>query len=145
MNAHVSPIGLSFVLLLAALPAFAAESAHTPAPADARVYLIEPVDGAVVAPTFTVKFGLKGMGVAPAGVDVPGTGHHHLLIDAVALPAMAQPLPVNEQVRHFGKGQTETQLTLPPGPHTLQLLLGDKNHLPLAPPLLSEKITITVK
>lgn len=145
MNAHLFHIGLSFVLLAAALPAFAAGPARTPAPADARVYLIEPVDGAVVAPTFSVKFGLKGMGVAPAGVDVPATGHHHLLVDAVALPAMDQPLPVSEQVRHFGKGQTETQLTLPPGEHTLQLLVGDKNHLPLVPPLLSEKINITVK
>lgn len=145
MNAHVSIVGLSFVLLTAALPAFAADPARTPAPAGAQVYLIEPVDGAVVAPTFTVKFGLKGMGVAPAGVDVPATGHHHLLVDGVALPVMDQTLPANDHVRHFGKGQTETELTLAPGKHSLQLLLGDKNHVPLDPPVLSEKISITVK
>jgi hypothetical protein len=145
MNAHISPIGLSLVLLSAALPAFAAEPARTPAPAQAQVYFIEPLDGAVVGQTFSVKFGLKGMGVAPAGVDVPDTGHHHLLVDAATLPAMDQPLPVSEQVRHFGKGQTETQLTLAPGPHSLQLLVGDKNHLPLDPPVLSQKITVTVK
>jgi hypothetical protein len=145
MNAHISPIGLSLVLLSAALPAFAADSARTPAPAQAQVYFIEPLDGAVVGQTFSVKFGLKGMGVAPAGVDVPDTGHHHLLVDATTLPVMDQPLPVSEQVRHFGKGQTETQLTLAPGPHSLQLLVGDKNHVPLDPPVLSQKITVTVK
>ena len=145
MNVHISPIGLSLVLLTAALPAFAADPARTPAPAQAQVYFIEPLDGAVVGQTFSVKFGLKGMGVAPAGVDVPDTGHHHLLVDAATLPAMAQPLPVSEQVRHFGKGQTETQLTLAPGSHSLQLLVGDKNHVPLDPPVLSQKITVTVK
>ena len=133
------------VSLLCATAATLAETPRTAAPEGAQVYFIEPVNGAVVGQTFSVKFGLKGMGVAPAGVDLPATGHHHLLVDGAALPAMDQPLPVTEQIRHFGKGQTETQLTLPPGPHTLQLLVGDKNHVPLDPPVLSEKISITVK
>ncbi|MCU1718039.1 DUF4399 domain-containing protein [Pseudomonas sp. 5P_3.1_Bac2] len=122
-----------------------AEVPRTAAPAGASVYFIEPANGATVDKTFTVKFGLKGMGVAPAGVDVPDTGHHHLLIDVDKLPDLSQPLPATDNLRHFGKGQTETEVTLAPGKHTLQLLLGDKNHVPLNPPVISEKITITVK
>ncbi|WP_445323875.1 DUF4399 domain-containing protein [Pseudomonas sp. EL_65y_Pfl2_R95] len=118
---------------------------RTAAPANASVYIVEPKDGATVDKTFTVRFGLKGMGVAPAGVDVPDTGHHHLLIDLDKLPAMNAPLPATENLVHFGKGQTETELTLAPGKHTLQLLVGDKNHVPLDPPLMSKKITVTVK
>ncbi|MGQ7959851.1 DUF4399 domain-containing protein [Pseudomonas sp. SP16.1] len=118
---------------------------RTPAPEGAQVYFIEPQDGATVDGTFTVRFGLKGMGVAPAGVDVPATGHHHLLVDVEPLPAMDMPLPASDAVRHFGKGQTETEVTLAPGKHTLQLLLGDKNHVPLDPPVISEKISVTVK
>jgi hypothetical protein len=122
-----------------------AEVPRTASPAGAAVYFIQPANGATVDKTFTVKFGLKGMGVAPAGVDVPDTGHHHLLIDLDKLPDLTQPLPATDNLRHFGKGQTETELTLAPGKHTLQLLLGDKNHVPLNPPVISEKITITVK
>lgn len=117
----------------------------TPAPEGAKVYFIEPANGATVDKTFTVKFGLKGMGVAPAGVDAPATGHHHLLIDLDQEPAMNMPLPMTDNLKHFGKGQTETEVTLPPGKHTLQLLVGDKNHVPLDPPVISEKITVTVK
>lgn len=144
MNMHMSHLGCALVLLTASAAA-SAEVPRTPAPEGAQVYFIEPANQAVVGQTFSVKFGLKGMGVAPAGVDVPATGHHHLLVDGAALPALDQPLPATEQIRHFGKGQTETQLTLAPGPHSLQLLLGDKNHVPLNPPLLSEKISIKVK
>ena len=122
-----------------------AEMPRTPAPEGAQVYFIEPHDGATVDGTFTVRFGLKGMGVAPAGVDVPATGHHHLLVDVEPLPAMDMPLPASDAVRHFGKGQTETEVTLAPGKHSLQLLLGDKNHVPLDPPVISEKISVTVK
>lgn len=122
-----------------------AETPRTPAPAGAAVYFIEPANGATVSGPLTVRFGLKGMGVAPAGVAVADTGHHHLLVDVAELPALDAPLPASEQVRHFGKGQTETQITLPPGQHSLQLLLGDQNHIPHQPPVLSEKITITVK
>ncbi|WP_375740996.1 DUF4399 domain-containing protein [Pseudomonas boanensis] len=124
--------------VLAAIP-------RTPAPEGAQVYFIETEDGATVGQTFTVKFGLKGMGVAPAGVDAPATGHHHLLIDLNDEPAMDMPLPMTDNIRHFGKGQTETQLTLPPGKHSLQLLVGDKNHVPLDPPVISEKITVIVQ
>jgi hypothetical protein len=107
------------------------------------VYFITPADGDVVPSTFTVKFGLEGMGVAPAGVDKPKTGHHHLLIDVAELPPPDQPLGGN--VKHFGGGQTETTVTLAPGKHTLQLMLGDKNHIPHDPPVVSEKITVMVE
>ncbi len=113
-------------------------------PEDASVYIIAPADGQQVETSFTVRFGLKGMGVAPAGTDKPDTGHHHLLIDNDELPDMASPLPATDQLKHFGKGQTQTEITLPPGSHTLQLLLGNHLHVPHKPPLMSEKITVTV-
>jgi len=128
----------------AVLQASAADLPRTPAPADAKVYIISPKDGAVVHGPVTVRFGLSGMGVAPAGTTAENTGHHHLIIDA-PLPPMDQPLPKDEQHLHFGKGQTETVLTLAPGKHTLQLVLGDANHVPHDPPLVSAKITIRVK
>ncbi|MCB1123656.1 MAG: DUF4399 domain-containing protein [Verrucomicrobiae bacterium] len=135
----------AFVLLLMAGSLMAADLPRTPSPAGAKVYIISPKDGKTVKKTFTVQFGLKGMGIAPAGVDMPDTGHHHLLIDVDDMPDFSVPLPASEHIVHFGKGQTETQLTLPPGKHTLQLVLGDKIHLPHNPPVVSEKITITVK
>lgn len=145
MTRTLNTISLCAALLLGASAAAWADMPRTPAPEGARVYFIEPADGATVGQTFTVKFGLKGMGVAPAGVDAPATGHHHLLIDVDSPPAMNAPLPMTDAIRHFGKGQTETELTLPPGKHTLQLLVGDKNHVPLDPPVMSEKISVTVK
>jgi hypothetical protein len=102
-------------------------------------------DGDVVPPVFTVKFAISGMDIAPVGTQTENTGHHHLLIDVADLPDMNLPLPATDNIRHFGKGQTEVELTLPPGPHTLQLLLGDYAHIPHSPPVMSEKITITVK
>lgn len=138
------PLALATLFCITPLAALA-EMPRSPAPAGAAVYFIEPADGATVGQTFTVKFGLRGMGVAPAGVDLPATGHHHLLVDNAEPPAMNLPLPASEQVRHFGKGQTETEITLPPGQHSLQLLVGDKNHVPFDPPVISEKISITVK
>jgi hypothetical protein len=119
--------------------------ARTPAPAGAAVYFISPVNGEAVKSPVTVKFGLKGIGVAPAGVDKPNTGHHHLLIDLAKLPAMENPIPADANHKHFGGGQTETSVELAPGTHTLQLLLGDMNHIPHDPPILSDRITITVK
>ena len=83
------------------------------------------------------------MGITPAGADLPKTGHHHLLIDATEPPPLDQPLP--RDVKHFGGGQTETEITLPPGPHTLQLIMGDKNHIPFYAPVVSERISITVQ
>jgi len=97
-----------------------------------------------VTSPFTVRFGLKGMGIAPAGVANPNTGHHHLLIDT-DLPPDNLPIPNDDKHRHFGAGQTEVELTLPPGQHTLQLVLGDANHIPHQPPVHSEKITVTVQ
>lgn len=138
------PLALAALFCTTPLAALA-EMPRTATPAGAQVYFIEPADGATVGQTFTVKFGLRGMGVAPAGVDMPATGHHHLLVDGTELPAMDMPLPMTDQVRHFGKGQTETEVTLSPGTHTLQLLVGDKNHVPLDPPVISKKIEITVK
>lgn len=117
----------------------------TKAPAGAEVYIISPKDGAIVGPEVTVLFGLKGMGVAPAGVKKEGTGHHHLLVDVKDLPAAGQPIPKDDQHIHFGNGQTETTLKLAPGKHTLQLELADENHIPFDPAIVSKPITITVK
>lgn len=128
---------LIFAVVVALTPARAGESA--------RLYIISPADGAEVSSPFVVQFGLKGMGVAPAGIEFPGTGHHHLLVDVEELPAKGKPVPADEKHLHFGKGQTETELSLPPGKHTLQLLLGDHLHIPQDPPLVSPKITVTVK
>lgn len=119
-------------------------AAETPAPEGAKVYFITPKDGEEIAGPVTVKFGLAGMGVAPAGVDKPKTGHHHLLIDIDKVDTSA-PLPADDNHKHFGGGQTEATVTLKPGKHTLQLLLGDHNHIPHMPPVMSDKITITVK
>lgn len=114
------------------------------APAGAGVYFVNLRNGMVVNNPVRVVFGLSGMDVAPAGVDKPGTGHHHLLVDVAAWDANA-PLPANDQHRHFGMGQTEVTLTLPPGPHTLQLVLGDQNHIAHHPPVMSERITVQVR
>ncbi len=116
----------------------------TPSPEGAEVYIISPKDGDTVGRNFTVRFGLKGMGVAPAGVDKAKTGHHHLMIDGKKLPPMDKPMN-KEVVKHFGGGQTEVTLSLAPGKHTLQLILGDKAHVPHDPPVVSKSITITVK
>lgn len=110
-----------------------------------KVYFIEPADGAELKSPITIKFGLKGMGVAPAGIEKENTGHHHLLINLSELPDLTQSLPATDQIKHFGGGQTETELTLPAGTHTLQLLLGDFAHRPHSKPIISEKITITIK
>jgi len=117
---------------------------ETPSPSTANLYIISPKDGDSVASPFTVSFGLAGMGVAPAGVEKKNTGHHHLLIDA-AVPNANEPIPKDDNYRHFGGGQTEAVINLAPGSHTLQLLLGDHNHIPHNPPVMSRKITINVR
>lgn len=122
---------------------FAQDLPITPAPEGAQVTIVSPKDGDVVAKEFVVVFGLSGMGVAPAGVDIEGTGHHHLLVDQQALPEEGKPM--GNPPLHFGKGQTQTTLTLEPGKHTLQLILGDKLHIPHNPPIVSKLITIEVK
>ena len=116
---------------------------RTPAPPSAEAYIVTPIDGATIKGPVTIIFGLKGMGVAPAGTDREKTGHHHLLINT-PLPDLNDYIPMDENHRHFGGGQTEVVLDLPAGTHTLQLLLGDQNHLPHKPAIYSKKITITV-
>jgi len=133
---------ITFALLALSFPALAQE--RTTAPEGALVYIISPQDGATVSSPVKVVFGLEGMGVAPAGVEKEKTGHHHLIIDA-DLPSVKEPVPSDENYRHFGGGQTETTIELSPGSHTLQLIMGDQNHIPHDPPIVSEKITITVK
>ena len=137
-----SLVWIGWLVATLALPAFALE--RTPAPAGVKLYVIAPRDGETVTSPVSVRFGLSGMGVAPAGVAFEATGHHHLIVDA-PLPPVDQPIPNDAQHLHFGKGQTETSLSLAPGSHTLQLLLGDLNHVPHDPPVVSERITITVK
>lgn len=135
-----------FVLVGAGLLFAASAVAELPrseAPETARSYIVEPEDGAVVSSPVTVRFGLSEMGVAPAGVEKENTGHHHLLVDHESLPALDRPL--GPDVQHFGGGQTETTLELEPGEHTLQLILGDHLHIPHNPPVVSEKVTITVE
>ena len=118
---------------------------RTPSPAGAKVFIISPKNGATVASPVTVKFGVKGMAVVPAGTKQDNSGHHHLLIDTDPPADLSKPLPaIPDKVVHFGKAQTETILTLSPGKHTLQLLLGDQNHIAHNPPVISKKITITV-
>ena len=128
-----------------ALAAMALAQDPRPAPAAAEVYFISPQNGAIVHGPVTVRFGLKGMGVAPAGVKVDNTGHHHLLIDTdMSELNLDAPIPATDKIMHFGKGQTETSLTLPAGKHTLELVFADYAHMPFNPPLHSQKITITV-
>lgn len=132
------------LLMLVASAALAAELPGSAAPPGARVYMISPQDGATVTSPFTVQFGLSDMGIAPAGMAMAGTGHHHLLIDT-ELPPLDQPVPADEHHLHFGKGQTEATVTLAPGKHRLQLLLADHLHLPHDPPVVSQPIAITVR
>lgn len=118
--------------------------AQTPAPSDAYLYIIYPRDGQKIRGGFPVRFGLRNMGVTHAGDKTPNTGHHHLLIDVDEAIEPNEPIPTDKQHMHFGAGQTETRLELPPGKHTLQLVLGDADHKPFAPLLASKKITVTV-
>jgi len=134
---------LGLALAVVAVSALAADLPRSPAPKDVELYIISPADGATVASPVTVRFGLRGMGVAPAGVAMENTGHHHLLIDA-APPALNMPVPADANHVHFGKGQTEAQVTLAPGKHTLQLLLADHLHIPHDPPVMSLRVTISV-
>ncbi len=132
-------------------PATATEAAAEPAAiprtasADgASVFFITPADGATVSNPIGVEFGISGMDVVKAGDNQPHSGHHHLLIDT-GLPDLGLPIPADEHHVHFGDGSSSTEITLPPGEHTLQMLLGDHLHIPHNPPLVSERITITVE
>ncbi|SEL13640.1 DUF4399 domain-containing protein [Halomonas daqiaonensis] len=144
MNNWMTGLALAGSMLVAA-PALA-QMERTSAPEGSEVYFISPEDGATVESPFTVRMGLKGMGVAPAGTQAEGTGHHHLLVDTPLDEVdLDQPLPANDAMRHFGGGQTETSLELESGEHSLQLLFMDANHVSFDPPVTSDAITITVE
>ena len=130
------------LIALTANPAIPAEP--QPAPEGAHAYIIWPMDGAVIpSGKFWLRMGLSGAGVAPAGITKPNTGHHHVLVDA-DLPPFDEPIPNDKKHLHFGAGQTEARIDLPPGRHTLQLILGDADHIPFNPPIISKKITVIV-
>jgi Domain of unknown function (DUF4399) len=135
---HTPPVTSSRIKVRVVDPAL-----RKPAPADAKVYFVGLQDGATIPQKATIRFGLVGMGVAPAGIEKPNTGHHHLLIDA-KLPPLDLPIPNDFNHLHFGAGQTEATVTLPPGRHTLQLVLGDENHVPHNPPVMSKPIRVLV-
>jgi Domain of unknown function (DUF4399) len=133
---------LSFSLLLTGM---AGAQERTPSAPKAEVYFITPKNGAAVTSPVTVRFGLKGMGIAPAGVKFDNTGHHHLLVDTDFSELKPDaPLAANEKILHFGKGQTEAEVKLAPGKHTLQIVFADYAHVPHQPPLISKKITVDV-
>ncbi|EKS66542.1 hypothetical protein BURK_031879 [Burkholderia sp. SJ98] len=136
---------LASLAALAADSSFSAARARTPAPPNAEAYIIWPPDGAVITGgKLWVRMGLRNMGVCPKGVDLPNVGHHHLLVDT-DLPPLDQEIPSDRNHLHYGAGETDARLELPPGKHTLQLLMGDYNHVPHDPPVYSKKITIIVK
>ncbi len=136
---------LACAAALLCLLAPSADAGDTPRPRNAQLYIGWPNDGEVITvQPFRVWFGLRNFGVAPAGVEKTNTGHHHLIIDA-PLPPMDEEIPNSKNYRHFGAGQSEVMLELPPGRHTLQLVMGDHDHVPHNPPLVSRRVTITVK
>jgi len=144
----MSALTRAALALIAALTVagLSSASAQTPSPPGAKVYFINLKDGQEVTSPFLIQFGLSGMGIAPAGVEKPNTGHHHLLIDTtLSGDQLKAAIPMDDTHRHFGAGQTEATITLPPGKHTLQLVLGDWAHIPHVPPVMSDVITITVK
>ena len=144
LMAILAVVGLTMTMLSSYSPQLhAADSTTSPSPEGANVYIISPANGEIVGKTFTVRFGLQGMGVSPAGLDKLNTGHHHLIIDGKELPAFDKPM--GSDIMHFGGGQTEKVIELTPGKHTLQLILGNYLHIPHNPPVISEKITVTVK
>ncbi|ATP47364.1 DUF4399 domain-containing protein [Pseudomonas kermanshahensis] len=158
MNSLFSRAAVAGLLMGASVFASAADALKSQEPPkDAKVVIVSPADGATVDKTFTVKFGIEGMELKPAGDQTPHSGHHHLLVDVdkepVAdmplptslMPENNAPLPAGPQVLHFGKAQTEATITLTPGKHTLQLVLGDKYHVPFKPSVESKKITVEVK
>lgn len=136
---------MKVLAMLLVVPSFlyATESMVSESPAGAAAYIVSPKDGDTVGENVTVVFGLRGMGVAPAGLNKAKTGHHHLIIDGKHLPALDKPM--GKEVMHFGGGQTEKTIKLSKGTHTLQLMLGNYLHIPHNPPVMSEKITVTVK
>ena len=158
MNSLFSRAAVAGLLMGASVFASAADALKSQEPPkEAKVFIVSPADGATVDKTFTVKFGIEGMALKPAGDQTPHSGHHHLLVDVDKEPVADMPLPTSlmpeagtalpagPQVLHFGKAQTETSITLTPGKHTLQLILGDQYHVPFKPSVESKKITVEVK
>jgi hypothetical protein len=152
VKAREARMTLKYALLTAVIVLSGAGSClaqETKSPPGAKEYFINLKNGDTVTNPILIQFGLSGMGVAPAGLQgdqTNNTGHHHLLIDTkLEGDELKEPIPMDEQHRHFGKGQTEATINLPAGQHTLQLMLGDWTHMPLVPPVMSERITITVK
>lgn len=143
-NAMRRALWVAAALTAATAPARTPALAQTPAPPDAELYFIFPREGTKVWSPFTVRFGLRNMGVTHAGDTTPNTGHHHLLVDVGDPINPADPIPSNKRHLHYGAGQTETQLDLPPGPHTLQLVLGDADHKPFSPLVASKVIHVRV-
>lgn len=147
MNLNLKTVLLSLAFCVSATSTAYAQPAKAPWPEGAKPYIISPKDGDIITGAVTVIMGLKGLGVAPAGIEKEKTGHHHILIDVDAPKGddLQNPLQLDENHRHFGGGQTETSLNLKTGTHTLQLIMGDHNHIPYNPPLLSDRITVIVK
>jgi hypothetical protein len=134
------------VVAAALLGITGANAGETPAPADAKVFFVNIKNGDKVTSPVTIKFGISGMNLAPAGDQTPNTGHHHLIIDdTLQGDALNQPIPADDHHVHYGKAQTEATVNLPKGTHTLQLVLGDWTHIPHKGPIMSEKITVTVE
>jgi uncharacterized protein DUF4399 len=135
---------VALAVALAVVPC-AVHAQGKPAAKDALLYFIWPQNGATIKGGFWCRFGLRGMGVTHAGDDFQNSGHHHLLIDVNEPLDANEPIPQDKNHLHFGAGQTETRLELSPGKHTLQLVLGDAKHYPFSPPLVSEKIAVTIR
>ena len=145
LAAKCKPVGL-LLMLVAFMTSVSGDvkAGSTVSPKGAEVYFISPADGDRVPASFVVRFGLRGMGVAPAGVEKTGTGHHHLMINVDDI-SLDDPIMADEAHRHFGGGQSEVTLTLKPGRHRLRLVLGDHNHIPHNPPVMSDEITVIVE
>ena len=142
MKIYLFNISIFLLSVFFLMPISAVEKSS--APGRAMLYIISPQDGDTVSSPVKVIFGLNGMGIAPAGIKMKNTGHHHLLIDLAQLPDLNIPIPSDEHHKHFGKGQTEALIELDKGEHTLQLILGDHMHVPHEPPIISKKIRIKV-
>jgi hypothetical protein len=146
MNPAASTVAIIFGAVVISGLAWAQQGEHggpTPSPQGAAVHFVGLNDGAKLPTRVTIRFGLRDMGVAPAGLERDNSGHHHLLIDT-ELPSLDKPIPNDFNHLHFGAGQTEAEVTLKPGPHTLQLLFGDKDHVPHNPPVMSPRIRVVV-
>ena len=135
---------MAVLLVTVSMQSAMAQAARTPSPEGASVRISNIEDRATLPTTFLVKFEVTGMEVAPAGKNVPNSGHHHLFIDVSELASASDPLPVSDKIIHYGAGQTEAEITLPPGKHTLQLMFADYRHMLFDPVVMSEQIDITV-